>query len=117
MNQFQNSLLENPCKGDHEAGDSQKSDVGLGVPVVPGYQSSPVVYPPVAAFHLPATLAELMYQRRSTWPSAPVGPFSNPQNTLIGVEVAVGALGLAKGHVDIKRHPGVWDNSSIVGQV
>jgi hypothetical protein len=29
--------------------------------------------------------------------------------SLIGVEVAVGALGLAKGHVDIKRHPGVWD--------
>jgi hypothetical protein len=37
MNQSQNSLLENPRKGDHEAGDGQKSDVGLGVPVVPGY--------------------------------------------------------------------------------
>jgi hypothetical protein len=47
---------------------------------------------------------------------APVGLFPNPQY-LIGVEVAVGALGLAKGHADIKRHPGVWDNSSIVGQV
>jgi hypothetical protein len=43
MNQSQNSLLENPGKGNHEAGDGQKSDVGVSVPVIPGYQSPPVV--------------------------------------------------------------------------
>jgi hypothetical protein len=43
MNQFTNSLLENPCQGEHEAGDGQKSDVGVSVPVIPGYQSPPVV--------------------------------------------------------------------------
>jgi hypothetical protein len=34
MNQSPNSLLENPCKGDHEAGNSQKGNVGFGIPVV-----------------------------------------------------------------------------------
>jgi hypothetical protein len=34
LNQSPNSLLENSCQGEHEAGEGQKSDVGLGVPVV-----------------------------------------------------------------------------------
>jgi hypothetical protein len=38
-----NSLLENPGKGDHKTGDGQKRHVGFSVPVIPGYQSSPVV--------------------------------------------------------------------------
>jgi hypothetical protein len=42
-NQSQNSLLENPCQGNHEAGDVQKSDIGVSVPVVPGNQPPPVV--------------------------------------------------------------------------
>jgi hypothetical protein len=36
MNQSQKSLLENLCQGNHEAGNGQKSDVGFGVPVIPG---------------------------------------------------------------------------------
>jgi hypothetical protein len=43
MNQSQNSLPENPCQGDHEAGDGQKSEVGVSVPVVPSDQPTPVV--------------------------------------------------------------------------
>ena len=43
MNQSQNSLLEDSYQGNHEAGDSQKRDVGLRIPVVPGDQSPPVV--------------------------------------------------------------------------
>jgi hypothetical protein len=43
MNQSQDSLLENSWKGDYEAGDGQKSDVGVSVPVIPDNQSSPVV--------------------------------------------------------------------------
>jgi hypothetical protein len=43
MNQSQNSLPENPHQGDHEAGDGQKRQVGLGVPVIPSDQSPPVV--------------------------------------------------------------------------
>jgi hypothetical protein len=50
MNQSQNSLLEDSYQGNHEAGDSQKrdvglriSDVGLRISVVPGDQSPPVV--------------------------------------------------------------------------
>ena len=43
MNQSQKSLLENLCQGNHEASDGQKSDVGVSVPVIPGYQSPPVV--------------------------------------------------------------------------
>jgi hypothetical protein len=35
MNQSQNPLQENPCQGDHEAGDGQKCDVAISIPVVP----------------------------------------------------------------------------------
>src|ERR687894_3160630 len=38
-NQSQNSLLENLCQGNHEAGAGQKRDVGVSVPVIPGYPS------------------------------------------------------------------------------
>jgi hypothetical protein len=58
-------------------------------------------------FYLPATPADFMHL---------LAHFLT-LNTLIGVEVAVGALGLAKGYLDIKRYPCVWDNSSIAGQV
>ena len=86
--------LENPYQGNHEAGAGQKRHVGFSVPVIPGDQSPPVVEPPVAPLYLPATLADLMDQGRSTRPFTTVLPLPlrygwlNPSSAKLPPEIS-----------------------------